>query len=119
MPSAVNTAAKEPVNWLSRSLIKNLTKAARWPRSIRKSRAACITQRRAVRLRGNACPVDATGVVLYDDQGVEVSQEHGVHVDEVGSEDAARFVRSGTPVVDAAAAPLRRTTTRNVEVPAR
>lgn len=39
MPSAVNTASKEPVNWLARSLITNLTEAARWPRSIRKLRA--------------------------------------------------------------------------------
>ena len=42
MPSAVNTASKEPVNWPARSLIRNLTEAARWPRSIRKLRAACV-----------------------------------------------------------------------------
>jgi hypothetical protein len=41
MPSAVNTASKQPVNWPPRSLIRNLTEAARWPRSIRKLRAAC------------------------------------------------------------------------------
>ncbi len=41
MPSAVKTAPEEPVNWPARSLIKNLTDAARWPRSIRKLRAAC------------------------------------------------------------------------------
>jgi hypothetical protein len=33
MPSAEKTASKEPVNWPPRSLIRNLTVAARWPRS--------------------------------------------------------------------------------------
>jgi hypothetical protein len=42
MPAAVNTASKEPVNWPARSLIRNLTEAERWPRSIRKFRAACV-----------------------------------------------------------------------------
>jgi hypothetical protein len=40
--AAVNTASKEEVNCPARSLIKNLTEAARWPRSIRKLRAACV-----------------------------------------------------------------------------
>ena len=40
MPTAVNTASKELVNWPVRSLIRNLTEVARWPRSIRKLRAA-------------------------------------------------------------------------------
>src|ERR1035441_1678626 len=42
MPSAVNTAPKAPVNWPARSLIRNLTEAARCPRSIRTLRAACV-----------------------------------------------------------------------------
>ena len=42
IPSAVNTASKEPVNWPARSLIRNLTEAARRPRSIRKLRAAWV-----------------------------------------------------------------------------
>ena len=42
MPSAVNTASKELVNWPARSLIRNLMEAARCPRSIRKLRAACV-----------------------------------------------------------------------------
>lgn len=42
MPSAVNTASKELVNWPARSLIRNFTEATRWPRSIRKLRAACV-----------------------------------------------------------------------------
>jgi hypothetical protein len=42
MPSARNTASKELVNWPARSLIRNLTEVARWPRSIRKLRAACV-----------------------------------------------------------------------------
>ena len=44
MPSAWNTASKESVNWPARSLIRNLTEAVRWPRSIRKLRAACVAQ---------------------------------------------------------------------------
>ena len=42
MPSAVNTAPKELVNWPARSLIRNLIEAARCPRSIRKLRAAWV-----------------------------------------------------------------------------
>ena len=42
MPPAVNTASKELVNWPARSLIRNLAEAARWPRSIRTLRAACV-----------------------------------------------------------------------------
>lgn len=32
-PLAVNTASKELLNWPARSLLRNLTEAARWPRS--------------------------------------------------------------------------------------
>ena len=42
IPSAVNTASKELVNWPARSLIRNLTEAARCLRSIRKVRAAWV-----------------------------------------------------------------------------
>src|SRR5258708_32425858 len=42
MPSAMNTASKEPVNWPARSLIRNLSEVARWHRSIRTLRAACV-----------------------------------------------------------------------------
>ena len=44
MPSAWNTASKEPVNWPARSLIRNLIEAVRRPRSIRKLRAAWVVQ---------------------------------------------------------------------------
>jgi hypothetical protein len=44
MPSAVNTASKEQVNWPARSLIRNLTEVARAPRSIRRLRAVCVVQ---------------------------------------------------------------------------
>jgi hypothetical protein len=44
MPSAVNTASKELVNWPARSLIRNLTEVARCPRSITTLRAACVVQ---------------------------------------------------------------------------
>jgi len=42
MPSAVNTASNELVNWPARSLIRNLSETARYPRSIRRLRAACV-----------------------------------------------------------------------------
>jgi len=42
MPSAWDTAPRESVNWPARSLIRNLTGAARWPMSIRKLRAAWV-----------------------------------------------------------------------------
>jgi hypothetical protein len=42
MPSAVNTASKESVNWPARSLIRSLTGVARAPRFIRKLRAAWV-----------------------------------------------------------------------------
>src|SRR5690242_21672542 len=42
MPSAMNTASKELVNWPARSLIRNLTEVARRPRSIKRLRAACV-----------------------------------------------------------------------------
>jgi len=40
--SAVNTTSKEPVNWPARSLIRTLTVAVRWPRSISRLRAAWV-----------------------------------------------------------------------------
>ena len=36
------TPPKELVNWPARSLIRNLTVAARWPRSIMRFWAACV-----------------------------------------------------------------------------
>jgi hypothetical protein len=42
MPSAVNTASKEPVNCPARSLIRNLIEVARVPRYIRRRRATCV-----------------------------------------------------------------------------
>ena len=40
LPAAVTTAPQESVNCPARSLIRNLTQAARWPGSVRKVRAA-------------------------------------------------------------------------------
>jgi len=70
MPAAVNTASKEPVNWPARSLTRNLTEAARWPRFGREV-AACLCRPRAVRVGGDACQVDAAGAVLDDEPRVE------------------------------------------------
>jgi len=44
MPAAVNTASKDLVNWPARSLIRNLTDAVSWPRSIRKLPAARVVR---------------------------------------------------------------------------
>jgi hypothetical protein len=49
MPSAVNTASKQPVNWPARSLIRNLTGVVSRPRSIRKWLLASSTRRRGSR----------------------------------------------------------------------
>ena len=73
------------MNCAPRSLIRNLTDAARWPR-FRKLRAGCVVHSRWV--RGDAGQADAADAMLDDDQGVDAPQEHGVHVDEVGREDA-------------------------------
>lgn len=87
-PAAVNTASKEPVNWPARSLIRNLTEAARCPRSHQKV-AGCLRCPGAVGVRGDAGQVNAAGAVLDDDQGIETPQEHGIHVDEIGRQNAA------------------------------
>ncbi len=87
MPFAVNTASKKPVNWPARSLIRNLTEAARWPR-VHQEVAGCLGRPRAVRIRGDAGEMDAAGAVLDDDQDIEATEQHGVHVNEVDREDA-------------------------------
>src|ERR1700756_5408834 len=86
VPTAVNTASKEPVNWPARSLIRNLTVAMRWPRSISKLRAACVVH------APSGCavmPGEPGGCRAHHDQRVDAPQQHGVHVDEVDSDDAA------------------------------
>jgi hypothetical protein len=89
MPSAWNTASKEPVNWPARSLIRNLTESllAQVHQEVTR-RLRCPG---ALRVRGDAGQVGATGAVLDDDQGVEAPEQHGVHVDKIGREDAAGF----------------------------
>jgi hypothetical protein len=88
MPSAVSTASKELLNWPARSLIRNFTEAARWPRSIRKLRAACVVHAPSG-CAVTPAQVGPAGAVLDDDQRVDAAEQHGVHVDEVGGEDAA------------------------------
>jgi hypothetical protein len=39
--------------------------------------------------RGDAGQVSAAGAVPDDDQGIDPPQQHGIHVDEAGGEDAA------------------------------
>ena len=51
MPSAMNTASKELVNWPARSLIRNLIEVAHWPRSITRLRAAWVVH------APSGCPV--------------------------------------------------------------
>jgi hypothetical protein len=43
----------------------------------------------AVGVGGDACEVNAAGAVLNDDQGIDAPEEHGIHVHEVGRQDAA------------------------------
>jgi hypothetical protein len=91
IPSAVNTSSKELVNWPARSLIRNLTEAAL--AEVHQDVPGCLRCPGAVRVRGDAGQVYPAGAVLNDDQGIEAPQEHGIHVDEVGSEDATGFRR--------------------------
>ena len=51
--------------------------------------AGCLCRPRAVGMRGDAGEMDAAGLVFDDDQDVEATEQHGVHVDEVGREDPA------------------------------
>jgi hypothetical protein len=51
--------------------------------------AGCLRRPRAVRASGDAGQVDAAGAVLDHDQGIDTAEQHGVHVDEVGGNDAA------------------------------
>ncbi len=92
MPSAVNTASKELVNWPARSLIRNLGGGRALP-EVHQDVAGCLRCPRAVRVGGDAGQVDATGAVLDDDQGVDAPQQHSVQVHEVGCEDAAGLRR--------------------------
>jgi len=50
--------------------------------------------------------VDAAGAVLDDDQGLEAVEQHGVHVDEIGGEDAAGL--SDEELLPGRAGPVRR-----------
>jgi hypothetical protein len=91
-PAAVNAASKDSVNWPARSLIRNLTDAVRWPRSIRKLRAACVVHAPSG-YGGDAGQVDLAGVMLDDDQRVDAPQENGIDVHEIGRDDAAGLGR--------------------------
>src|ERR1019366_6685426 len=51
--------------------------------------AGCLGRPGAVRVGGDAGQVNAAGAVLDDDQGVNATEQHGVHMDEIGREDAA------------------------------
>ena len=51
--------------------------------------AGCLRGPRAVGVRGDAGQVSPAGAVLDHDQRVDAPQQHGVHVDEVGGDDAA------------------------------
>jgi hypothetical protein len=66
------------VNWPARSLIRNLTRVMRAPRSIRVTRR--LGRPRAVRVRSDAGQVHPAGAMFYEDQGIEAPQQHGVHV---------------------------------------
>jgi len=51
--------------------------------------SGCLRGPCGVRLPGDAGQMNTAGAVLDDDQRVETTEQHGVHVDEVGGEDAA------------------------------
>ena len=127
MPSAVNTASKEPMNWPARSPDQELDRS-RVLAEVHQEVAGCLCHPRTVRVGGDAGQVDATGAVLDDDvgsveserhepaartrplpakiptehgfcglrrrsipqnQSVDATEQHGVHVDEIDRENAA------------------------------
>src|ERR1039457_2830776 len=88
MPSDWNTAPEESVNWPARSLIRNVTDAARWPGPIQEVTGR-LCRPGAVRVRGDAGQVDPAGSVLGDDQRVDAPGRHGVNGGEAGREHAA------------------------------
>ena len=51
--------------------------------------AGCLRGPRAVRVRGDSGQVGTAGAVLDHDQRVDAPQQHGVHVDEIGGDNAA------------------------------
>jgi hypothetical protein len=69
IPSAVNTASKELVNWPARPLIRNLTEVA-LP-EVHQEVAGRLGCPGAVRVRGDAGQVDTSGAMFDDDQGVD------------------------------------------------
>jgi hypothetical protein len=88
IPSAVNTASKEPVNWPARSRIRNLI-GSRALAEVHQDVGRRLCRPRAVRVRVDAGEVNAAGAVLDDDQGIASPLEHGVH-----TKSAARMPRA-------------------------
>src|ERR1019366_1016237 len=61
IPSAWNTASKEPVNWPARSLIRNLMEAAL--AEVHQEVTGCLGCPRGIGIRGDAREVNAAGAV--------------------------------------------------------
>ncbi len=57
-------------------------------------------------VRCDASQMNPAGAVLDDDQGIEAPEQHGVHMDEVGREDAAG--RGGQELLPGRASAVRR-----------
>ena len=67
---------------------QELDRGRAWP-GVHQEIAGCLRRPGAVRVRGDAGQVGAAGAVLDDDQGIDATQQHGIHMDEVNGEDAA------------------------------
>ncbi len=61
----------------------------RAPSEVHQDVPRCLRCPCAVRAGGDAGQVNAAGAVFDDDQGVESPEQHRVHVDEIGGDDAA------------------------------
>ena len=84
----MNTASKQAVNWPG-AISDQEPDGGRELAEVHQEVARCLGCPRAVGVGGDAGQVNAAGAVLDDDQGVDAAEQHRVHVDEVGPDDAA------------------------------
>jgi hypothetical protein len=88
MPSAVEHGI-ERAGELARAVPDQELESDRALSEAHQEVASCLRCPHAVRAGGDADQVNSAGAMLDHDQGGEAPQEHGVHVDEVGGDDAA------------------------------
>ena len=70
-PCVVKTSSNDPVNFVSRSRIRNVNCAARSPRSITRLRACCVTHS-PVGFGRDDKDVHTAGSDLHDEQNIDI-----------------------------------------------